>query len=53
MIDQPTKTVIVHVHDGPKPAKLNAFLFLALFAVIFWLVALSCNGLMWLVEALR
>lgn len=53
MSDQPSKTVIVHVHDGPKPAKLHPLLVLALFAVVFWLVALSCNGLMWLVEVLR
>lgn len=53
MSDQPTKTVIVHVHDGPKPAKLHPILVLLLFAVVFWGVALSCNGLMWVVEALR
>lgn len=53
MNEQSTKTVIVHVHDGPKPAKLHPLLVLLFFTVVFWLVALSCNGLMWVVEALR
>lgn len=49
---QPTKTVIVHVHDGPKPAKFSPLWLIAI-CLLMLTAAGACHALAWLVEVLR
>lgn len=53
MTDQPaTKTVIVHVHDGPKRAKFSPLWLIAI-SLFLLTAAGACHALAWLMEVLR